>query len=376
MTDSNFLLYSVTEVEANGFYFGNFKSMDPICMFGPIDAPIALIHRMEVERAKVEGRFSQVLDLKAYTERAEQETGEASLSHAIFLAAKDCGLTEFTIPHDFPAKLYRDLSALGIKLTIVDAPLFPQRGVKSAEEISLCRQAARISEAGFERVKTILTESSINQDDSLIFEGEVLSCEFLRKEIRVACTQAGGGQNSPIAASGPQAADCHCIGFGPVKAHEMIVVDIFPRDDSSYIYGDLSRTFVKGTPTEKMRDIYDTVFESHQAALQAFGPGKPLSGIDKAARDVLEQRGYPTRLREDGLWEGCYCGVGHGVGLDIHEAPFIRDSDELMKVGQVITIEPGLYIPEIGGCRIEDTVVITEQGYELLNQPNYDWVIE
>ena len=156
----------------------------------------------------------------------------------------------------------------------------------------------------------------------------------------------------------------------------MIVVDIFPRDDDSYMYGDLSRTFVKGTPTDKMRDIYDTVYQSHQAALKTFGPGVTLGAVDKAARDVLVERGYPTRLREDGLWEGCYCGVGHGLGLEIHEHPFIRETDEVMVVGQVITIEPGLYIPEIGGCRIEDTIVITEDGYELINTPNYEWIID
>ncbi|MFD2159894.1 M24 family metallopeptidase [Rubritalea tangerina] len=376
MPNSAYLLYSITEVEPNGYYFSQFKSMDPICMFGTFDAPIALIHRMEVERAKQEGRFSKVLDLKLYQERAEKELGAPTLSNAIFLAAKDCGFTNFTIPHDFPAQLFSDLTQLGIKLEIAKAPLFPQRAIKSPQEIEQCRTGAAISEAGFARVKQILQQSSISADDSLIYEGQTLTCEFLRKEIRVACTMAGGGQNSPIAASGPQAADCHCIGFGPVKAHEMIVVDIFPRDDASYMYGDLSRTFVKGTPSDKMRDIYDTVYQAHQAALACFGPGKPLGAVDKAARAVLEQRGYPTRLREDGLWEGCYCGIGHGVGLEVHEFPFIRETDETMEVGQVITIEPGLYIPEVGGCRIEDTIVITKEGYEFINTPNYDWIIE
>lgn len=376
MMTKHYLVESVTETESDGYYWGRFKSMDPICIMGTYEAPVCLIHRMEVERAKSEGRFAEVYDLVEYLERGEVLFGERSKPAAIAALIEQLGYAEVTVPRHYPAAYYASLLGMGVSIRIESGHLFPQRAIKTAEEIEGLREGARISEAGFARVREIMSGSEIGADDVLVFEGEVLSCEFLRRQIRTATSAVGGGSNNPIAASGLQAADCHCIGFGPVKAHEMIVVDIFPRDDDSYYYGDLSRTYVKGQPTEKQRHIYDTVYESFHAGLAEIGPGRKMSGVDRAARAVLEMRGYPTRQREDGKWEGCYCGIGHGLGIDIHEPPSLSDPDAVFQVGHVITLEPGLYIPEIGGCRIEDTLLVTEGGYEFINSPSYDWIID
>lgn len=371
-----YLIESITETEADGYYFGRLKSMDPICMMGTLDAPVCLIHRMEVERARAEGRFSEVYDLVEYLDKGEGWFGERSKPAAIAALIKELGYDELTVPNHYPAGYYATLGKLGVPIKIEQGALFPQREIKTDAEIEGLREGARISEAGFARVRQILSESKIGDDTVLIHDGDVLTCEKLRREIRTATSAVGGGSNNPIAACGVQAADCHCIGFGPVKAHEMIVIDIFPRDDKSYYYGDLSRTYVKGQPTEAQQHIYDTVYESFQAGLAEFGPGKRMADVDRAARNVLEKRGYKTRQREDGKWEGCYCGIGHGLGLDIHEPPSLGDKEGILQVGHVITLEPGLYIPEIGGCRIEDTVVITKDGYEFINTPTYEWVID
>ncbi|MDA7884319.1 aminopeptidase P family protein [Akkermansiaceae bacterium] len=369
------LLESITETEADGYYFGQFKSMDPITLMGTLDDPICLIHRMELERARNEGRFKEVYELVEYQDKAEQRFGSRSKPAAMAVLIEELAYPTLTLPHHYPVAYYEELTKLGVKVEIEHGDLFPERWLKSTKEIEGCREGARISEAGFARVREILSASEIGSDNTLSYKGEVLTCETLRREIRVATSAVGGGTNSPIAASGLQAADCHCIGFGPVKAHEMIVVDIFPRDDDSFYFGDLSRTFIKGQPSEKQQHIYDTVYASHLAALAELGPGKKLGAVDKASRKVLDDAGYPTRQREDGKWEGCYCGIGHGVGLDVHEPPSLRDHDRLMEPGHVITIEPGLYLPEHGGCRIEDTVVITKEGWEFINTPTYDWVI-
>jgi len=369
------LLYSITEVEPDGYYFGQFKSMDPITMMGSYDEPVCLIHRMELERAKNEGRFAKVFELVEYKAKGLEKFGVNSLAAAIAMVAEDMGYESFEVSKDFSVSIYKELVELGVKVEIAEAELFPEREIKNAEEIEQLREAAKVSEAGFARVREMLAASEADSDGVLYLNGEVLTCEELRKEIRVATTQAGGGYNNPIAASGLQAADCHCLGFGPVKEGEMIVVDIFPRHNDNYMYGDISRTYIKGQPSEKQQHIYDTVWKSFQAGLKLFKPGALLSDIDQAARAVLVENGYETKLREDGLWEGCYCGIGHGVGLEVHEAPFIRPGKKL-EVGQVITLEPGLYIPEYGGCRVEDTLVITEDGFEYVNTPEYHFVIE
>ena len=268
------LIESITETEADGYYFGRFKSMDPITLMGPLDAPVCLIHRMELERARNEGRFTEVYELIDYQDKAEAKFGSRSKPAAMAVLIEELGYPTLTVPHHYPVAYYQELTKLGVALEIEHDDLFPERWIKSADEIEGCREGARISEAGFARVREILSASEIGADDTLSFEGEVLTCETLRREIRVATSAVGGGVNSPIAASGLQAADCHCIGFGPVKAHEMIVVDIFPRDDESFYFGDLSRTFIKGQPSEKQQHIYDTVYASHLAALAELGPGK------------------------------------------------------------------------------------------------------
>lgn len=370
------LIESITENESDGFYLGRFKSMDPITLMGTLENPVCLIHRMELERAGNEGRFSAVYDLVDYQDKAEARFGRRSKPAAMAVLIDELGYPPLTLPHHYPSAYFQELVELGVDVTVETGDLFPERWIKSAEEIEGCRQGARIAEAGFARVREILGGSTVNADQTLQFDEEILTCETLRREIRMATSAVGGGTNSPIAASGLQAADCHCIGFGPVKAHEMIVVDIFPRDDDSFYFGDISRTYIKGAPSEKQQHIYDTVYQAHQACLAELGPGCELSAVDQAGRHVLDAAGYPTRQREDGKWEGCYCGIGHGVGLDVHEPPYLRQQGETMKPGHVITIEPGLYLPEIGGCRIEDTIVVTEDGWDFINTPTYDWVID
>jgi len=370
------LIESITENESDGFYLGRFKSMDPITLMGTLENPVCLIHRMELERAGNEGRFSAVYDLVDYQDKAEARFGRRSKPAAIAVLIDELGYPPLTLPHHYPSAYFQELVELGVDVTVETGDLFPERWIKSAEEIEGCRQGARIAEAGFARVREILGGSTVNADQTLQFDEEILTCETLRREIRMATSAVGGGTNSPIAASGLQAADCHCIGFGPVKAHEMIVVDIFPRDDDSFYFGDISRTYIKGAPSEKQQHIYDTVYQAHQACLAELGPECELSAVDQAGRRVLDAAGYPTRQREDGKWEGCYCGIGHGVGLDVHEPPYLRQQGETMKPGHVITIEPGLYLPEIGGCRIEDTIVVTEDGWDFINTPTYDWVID
>lgn len=370
------LIESITENESDGFYLGRFKSMDPITLMGTLENPVCLIHRMELERAGNEGRFSAVYDLVDYQDKAEARFGRRSKPAAMAVLIDELGYPPLTLPHHYPSAYFQELVELGVDVTVETGDLFPERWIKSAEEIEGCRQGARIAEAGFARVREILGGSTVNTDQTLQFDGKVLTCETLRREIRMATSAVGGGTNSPIAASGLQAADCHCIGFGPVKAHEMIVVDIFPRDDDSFYFGDISRTYIKGAPSEKQQHIYDTVYQAHQACLAELGPECALSAVDQAGRRVLDAAGYPTRQREDGKWEGCYCGIGHGVGLDVHEPPYLRQQGETMKPGHVITIEPGLYLPEIGGCRIEDTIVVTEDGWDFINTPTYDWVID
>ena len=148
-------------------------------------------------------------------------------------------------------------------------------------------------------------------------------------------------------------------GHGPLRAHEPIILDIFPRSQTSGYYGDLTRTVVRGRASEAVRKIYDTVFAGQQTAFKLMRPGVPTTDVHAAVQKLFASRGYKTGQR-NGRMEGFFHGTGHGLGLEIHESPRMgATSPGKLQTGQVITVEPGLYYPGVGGVRLEDVALIT-----------------
>ena len=176
----------------------------------------------------------------------------------------------------------------------------------------------------------------------------------------------GCAADGTIVAGGPQGADPHERGHGPLKAGESIIVDIFPVDLSTRYYSDMTRTFVKGEPDDGLQEMYDAVLESQEAALSMVKAGVSGKDVHNRVAEVLHAAGYKTNVhdQEEGkpLTEGFFHGTGHGVGLEIHEAPRVSLAEDRLIAGDVISVEPGVYDPEIGGVRIEDLVVVTEDG--------------
>ena len=176
----------------------------------------------------------------------------------------------------------------------------------------------------------------------------------------------GCALDETIVACGADGADPHDRGSGPLDAEESIVVDIFPRDKETGYHADMTRTFLKGEASEELRERYEITREAHGAALDAVEAGATGADVHDAVCDVYEEAGYAT-LRDDPSTEtGFIHGTGHGIGLDVHELPRLNPTGGELEAGQVITIEPGLYDPDVGGIRIEDLVVVTEDGYENL----------
>ncbi|MDQ4064396.1 MAG: Xaa-Pro peptidase family protein, partial [Actinomycetota bacterium] len=176
----------------------------------------------------------------------------------------------------------------------------------------------------------------------------------------------GCAASGTITAGGAQTADPHERGHGALKAGDPIILDIFPADKTTRYYADMTRTFVKGAPGEKLQKMYDAVLESQEAALAMIGPGINGRDIHNKVSDILHESGYKTLVHDqrpgEPLQEGFIHGTGHGVGLEIHESPRVSIADEKLVPGDVVTIEPGLYYKGIGGVRIEDLVVVTESG--------------
>lgn len=253
------------------------------------------------------------------------------------------------------------------------------RRAKTPEEVAHVEAAQRAVEAACEHAVGILRGADVADDGTLLWHGETLTSEVLRSEINVELLRRNCLGDGTIAAGGPQAADPHERGSGPLKAGEAIILDIFPMDLTSRYYADMTRTFVKGEPDEELRRMYGAVLESQEAALAMIGPGVDGKDVHDKVSEILHDKGYKTQAhdREEGrpLTEGFFHGTGHGVGLEIHEAPRLGLTSQKLVPGDIVSVEPGLYYPEVGGVRIEDLVLVTEDGSRNLTRFPKDFVL-
>jgi Xaa-Pro aminopeptidase len=220
----------------------------------------------------------------------------------------------------------------------------------------------------------VLRRAKIARNRKLIYHGLPLTSERLRAVIDCAILQAGGLAAHTIVAGGKQACDPHESGYGPLRANELIIIDIFPRSQKTGYFGDITRTVVRGRANETQRKLYDTVWQGQKIAFNKMRAGTPTSEIHQAVQDYFVQQGYKTG-RHNGCMEGFFHGTGHGLGLEIHEAPRVgATSTGKLKTGQVVTVEPGLYYPEIGGVRLEDVALVTSNGAK--NLTRFEKVLE
>ena len=184
--------------------------------------------------------------------------------------------------------------------------------------------------------------------------------------IERALLDRGCSAEGTIVAAGPNGARPHDVGSGPLRAGVPIVIDVFPRDKQTGYWGDVTRTVVRGRASEPVRRMYRTVLAAQKLALSMVRPGVESAAVQRAVEDFFRESGFVTRLSPPGREKGFIHSVGHGVGLDIHESPGLRNEPGTISAGNVLTVEPGLYEPGLGGVRIEDTVAVVPGGYKIL----------
>ncbi len=275
-------------------------------------------------------------------------------------------VTTVTVGPTFPLEVARGLERARVRLLVHDT-LFPARAVKTEREIGLLRQSQRAAVGAMRAVIGAIRESRPRRDRTLIWRGKPLTSERMHLEIRRVLLDANCSAPMTIVAGGRQGADPHEAGHGPLRANEPIVIDIFPKHNGHGYWGDITRTVVKGVPTPRLRGMYRAVRKAQEEALRMVRPGASSAGIHRRVVECFSEHGFESG-EADGAMYGFFHGTGHGVGLDIHEAPNVGRARTRLRAGHVITIEPGLYYPEIGGVRIEDTVVVTKGGCSLLGR--------
>ena len=377
MAPSSFppLLFADTTTSADQLYFSKVDVHDPFIAFQVGKKRITAQSALEFGRIKKAGTFDEVLPLEEWRAKASNRWRHQRIGAAETIAelARAYHVKGFTVPDDFPAGLFVSLRELGVKLELANGPLFPEREFKSAAEAKAIREGNRLSSVGFTTAEHMLRNARA-KNSQLWHQGAVLTSERLRFAIESAILAEGGHANgSTIVAGGDQACDPHERGSGPLRPNELIIIDIFPRVAKTGYYGDMTRTYLRGKPSEAQRKLVATVRSAQQAALTTIRAGVNGCLVHQQVVDTFSAAGFETRRTKTGSI-GFFHGTGHGLGLAVHEMPRISGLVSMpLKKGAVVTVEPGLYYPGLGGCRIEDVVQVTARLPKMLSHHGYVW---
>ena len=359
------LIVAASEASADLLYATKFRAPDAFACLEIEGSKSLLLSDLEVDRGRAEAAVDRV-DALSEVEKEVQGGKKKRPAYARVLArwVKAAGVRSVVVPREFPFGLARDLKDEGLRIKPCKGGLFPEREIKSPAEVRAIRAAIKIAEAGMDRAFEVLRSAVPRKDRCLVIGRRILTSEALRQEIEVAVVRAGGeARGDTICAGGEQACDPHGRGSGPLRANELIILDIFPRDAKSGYFGDITRTVVRGRATEAQKRLWETCLAGQGQAIKQMRPGIEGGPVHDSIKTFFAEQGYPTEIR-DGRWQGFFHGTGHGLGLEVHESP--RFAAATFLPGQVITVEPGIYLPGVGGVRHEDVALVTARGAKLL----------
>jgi Xaa-Pro aminopeptidase len=365
------LIVAASERDANLYYATRFLAPDSFVFLQTATQKTLLMSDLEIDRAKQQATVDRVLSYSTYDKKLKDHgMTEPKGADVIKAVLDELGITDLIVPTNFGVDLADALRERGFRISTRKEPFYPERAIKSAEEVESVLQTMRATEEAIGHAVEVIRASEIHQGQ-LLHEGRVLTSEFIKKLINVKLMENDCIAQHTIVACGDDACDPHNEGSGPFRAHEPIVMDVFPKSSKTGYYADITRTVVKGKPSDALRRVYDTVLQGQELGLQMVKAGASGKAIHTAINDLFEKAGYNTGVINERV-QGFFHGTGHGVGLEIHEPPRISRVDDTLQPGHVVTVEPGLYYLGVGGVRIEDTVLVTSHGCENLTSfPKY-----
>jgi Xaa-Pro aminopeptidase len=337
---------------------------------------VVAIHSLEVPRVRGTGLDVLSWDDLGWEELLDQGVAREELYlHIAERACRTLGVTEAIVPAGFPVELADHLRAAGIELTPDREHFAQRRRVKSEAELAGIRRAQSAAEAAMDEARALLRRADAS-GDVLLLDGEPLTCERIKLAIEDVFRERGMAADELIVAHGAQSAVGHEMGSGPIAPGEPIVVDIWPMDRETGFHADMTRTYCVGEPPAELVQYHRLVLQALQDALEGVRAGASGHELFRATCELFQEHGHKTLLNKDmgeTLEEGFFHGLGHGVGLEVHEDPGMGIAvGGPLVAGDVVTVEPGLYRPGFGGCRLEDLVLVTEDGCENLTDYPYD----
>jgi len=355
------LMIAASEADANLYYATRFIAPDPFVFLEIKGERLMLMSDLELDRARSQAVVDQVLSVSEVERRVRaqgvKDPGTVEVVHAVL---QERGVRRLLVPGNFPYAHAVRLRDLGYHLETKPEPFFERRAVKTDEEVRYIEATQRAIEEAVTAAHHALREAS-PREGVLWSDGEPLTSEWIKKLINVKLMERDCVAQHTIVAGGEQACDPHHEGSGPLPVDRSIIFDVFPRSGQTRYFADMSRTVVRGHPSPELKRLYQTVQDAQEEAIGRVRDGADGAKIHQGICDRFEAAGYKTGL-VNGRMQGYFHGTGHGVGLDIHEAPRISRSGTPLQEGQVVTVEPGLYYPGLGAVRIEDMVLVTRDG--------------
>lgn len=359
----NLLIIADSDHDANMLYATGMFVPDPFIYLRLRGREYIVISDLEIDRARKQAPHCRVLSLAQCQERLRKRGVQSpGLAHVVQDILRQRRIRGVSVPGNFPHGLAVELDHLRVRLKVATDGVFPQRQIKSPAEVKKISAALAMAEIGMAEAMQVLRRTKIGRNRQLLHHGVALTSEKLRGVIDSAISQAGGLASHTIVAGGIQGCDPHDSGHGPLRANEPIILDIFPRSQLTGYFGDITRTVVRGRASQNAWRLYETVRRGQQLAFEAVRAGVKGQKVHQVVQDYFDREGWKTGKR-NGRMQGFFHGTGHGLGLEIHESPRLSAvSTATLQAGHVVTVEPGLYYPGIGGVRLEDVALVQANG--------------
>jgi Xaa-Pro aminopeptidase len=344
--------------DANMFYATGILIPDDFIYLEKNKKKIIYVNDLEFNRAKKEAKVDQVINFSR-----DKKINKNSRGGALVSILKQNKIKKVLVPENFKMKYAEILLKNKIKVQVKPEPFFEKRITKNKSEIKKIKETQKATESAMKQAIGIIKKSKIRKDKKLIYQNKILTSEFIKNIIDIELLK-----NKHVVSCGKDTADPHQEGKGPLLANQPIIIDVYPESSASKYFADMTRTVVKGKASLEIKKIYQTVLKAQKLAISKIKPGIKSNSIHKLVQNYFENKGFKTE-EKNGKVQGFFHRTGHGVGLDLHELPYLDLKNKgILKAGNIVTVEPGLYYPDIGGVRLEDLILITKNGCENLTK--------
>ncbi|NLV25991.1 MAG: aminopeptidase P family protein [Methanomicrobiales archaeon] len=337
-----------------------FVTHDPVTILKKLHKPpLMIVPQMEAYRAASESPAQVMTRQQAgYLEIFEHEKDPWKIQAEMIARVSD---GPYLVPPDFPTALARALEVHNTVIVDSASLLSAPRAIKTPDEVRWITRAQRAAEAAMDTAINRIRTSDI-RSGVLWYDDKPLTSDLVRYEMNKTMLAHGCTADDTIVSCGEETAIPHCPGSGELKAHEPIVIDVFPRDTKTGYHADMTRTISRGEPSGKVIELYNTVKDALILSEKSVRAGKTGAECYHEVRDFFSELGFKSDT------EGFVHSLGHGVGLEIHEAPSLSTMGGTLQSGNVITLEPGLYYRGIGGVRIENLGVVEQSGFSKITR--------